>query len=65
MTGDEPSGRPLSTHRTTQAQEKHTQKSMPRLEFEPTISVSERAKVQALNLSATVIVATITQVTKI
>jgi hypothetical protein len=43
-TGDEPVSRPLPTHKTTQTQNKRTQTCMPRVEFEPTIPVFERAK---------------------
>jgi hypothetical protein len=43
-TGDQPVSRPLSTHRTTQTQNKRTQTSMPLVGFEPTISVFEWAK---------------------
>jgi hypothetical protein len=50
-TGDQPVTRPLPTHRTTQ-----TQTSWPRVEFEPTILVFERAKtVHALDRAATLI----------
>jgi hypothetical protein len=55
-TGDQSVARPLPTHRTTQAQNKRTQTSMPRVGFEPTTPVFERAKtVHALDLAATVI----------
>jgi hypothetical protein len=55
-TRDQPVARPLPTHRTTQTQNKRTQTSMPRVGFEPTTSVFERAKtVHALDLAATVI----------
>jgi hypothetical protein len=55
-TGDQPVARPLLTHRTTQTQNKRTQTSMPRVEFEPTIPAFERAKiVYALDRAATVI----------
>jgi hypothetical protein len=55
-TGDEAAARPLPTHRTTQTQNKRTQTSMPRVGFEPTIPVFERAKtVHALDGAATVI----------
>jgi hypothetical protein len=45
-TSNQPVARPLPTHRTTQTQNKrtHTQTSMPRVGFEPTIPASERAK---------------------
>jgi hypothetical protein len=53
-TGDQPVARPLPTHRTTHRI--NTQTSMPRLGFEPTIPVFERAKrVHALDRAATVI----------
>jgi hypothetical protein len=54
-TGDQPVSRPLSTHGTTQTQNKRTQTSMPWVGFEPTIPVFERAKtVHALDRAATV-----------
>jgi uncharacterized membrane protein len=54
--GDQPIARPLHARRTTQTQNKRTHKSMPRVGFEPTIPVSERAKtVHALDGAATVI----------
>jgi hypothetical protein len=44
-TGDQPVARSLPTHRTTQTQKKkHTQISMPRVGFEPTVPAFERAK---------------------
>jgi hypothetical protein len=43
-TGDQLVVWPLPTHRTTQAQNKRTQISMPGVGFEPTIPVFERAK---------------------
>jgi hypothetical protein len=43
-TGDQPVGRPLPTHRTTQTQNKRAQTSMPWVGFEPTVPVLERAK---------------------
>jgi hypothetical protein len=50
-TGDQPVSRPLLTHRTTR-----TQTCMPRIGFQPTIPVFERAKtVHALDGAATVI----------
>jgi hypothetical protein len=53
-TVDQPVARPLPTHRTTQTQNKRTQTSMPRVGFEPTIPVFERAKtVHALECLAT------------
>jgi hypothetical protein len=52
-TGDQPVARPLPTHITTQTQNKRTQTSMPRVGFEATIPVFERAKtVHALDRSA-------------
>jgi hypothetical protein len=55
-TGDQHVARPLPTHRTTQTQNKLTQTSMSRVEFEPTTPVFERAKpVHALERAATVI----------
>jgi hypothetical protein len=42
--GDESVARPLPTHRTAQTQNKRTQTFMPRMGFEPTIPVFERAK---------------------
>jgi hypothetical protein len=54
--GDQPIARPLPTHRTTQTQNKRTQTSMPRVGFQPTIPVCERAKtVHALDRTVTVI----------
>jgi hypothetical protein len=53
-TGDQLVARSLPTQRTTQAQNKYTQTYMPRVEFEPTISVSGQAKtVHALDGAAT------------
>jgi hypothetical protein len=53
--GDQPVSRPLPTYKTTQT-EKPTQTSMPRVGFELTIPVFERAKtVHALDRAATVI----------
>jgi hypothetical protein len=43
-TADQPVARPLPTHRVTQTKNKCTQTSMPRVRFEPTIPVFERAK---------------------
>jgi hypothetical protein len=55
-TGDQPVVRLLTAHRIAQTQNKHTHTSMPRVRFEPTIPVFERAKtVQALDRAATVI----------
>jgi hypothetical protein len=44
-TGDQPVAKPVSTHRTTQTQNKRTQTSMHRVGFEPKIPVFERASV--------------------
>jgi hypothetical protein len=55
-TEDQPVARPLPVHRTTQTQNKCTHTSMPRVGFEPTIPVLERANtVHALDCVATVI----------
>jgi hypothetical protein len=55
-TRDQPVARPLPTHRRTQTQNKRTQTYMPRVGFEPTSQVFERAKaVHALDPAATVI----------
>jgi hypothetical protein len=55
-TSDQPVARSLPTQRTTKTQNKRTQTSMPRMGFEPTISVFERAKtVHVLDCAATVI----------
>jgi hypothetical protein len=55
-TGDQPVARSLSTHRTTQTQNKRTQTSMTRVRFKPTTPVFEWAKtVHALDRAATVI----------
>jgi hypothetical protein len=55
-TGDQPVSRPLPTHRATQTQDESTQTSMPRVGFEPMISVFVRGKtVHALDRVATVI----------
>jgi hypothetical protein len=55
-TGDQPVTRPLPTHRTTQTQNKRMQTFMPRMGFEPTITVFELAKtVHALDRAAAVI----------
>jgi hypothetical protein len=43
-TSDQPVGRLLPIHRTTQTQNKRTQTSMPRVGLEPTIPAFERAK---------------------
>jgi hypothetical protein len=54
-TGDEPVARPLPAHRSTQTQNKRTLTSMPRVGFEPTIPVLERAKIiHALDRTTTV-----------
>jgi hypothetical protein len=42
-TGAQPVARPLSTHRTTQTQNKRTQTSVPQVGFEPTIPAFEWA----------------------
>jgi hypothetical protein len=42
--GDQPVARPLPSHRTALTHNKHTQRSMPWVGFEPTIPVFERAK---------------------
>jgi hypothetical protein len=53
--GDQPVARPLPTHGATQTQNKRTQASMPRKEFELTTPVFERAKtVHALDGTANV-----------
>jgi hypothetical protein len=55
-TGDQLVARPLPTQKTTQTQNKHTQTSMPRKGFEPTIPIFERPKsVHASDRAATVI----------
>jgi hypothetical protein len=55
-TGDQPFARPLPIHRTTQTQNKRTQSSMPRVGFEHTTPLFERAKtVHPLDRAATVI----------
>jgi hypothetical protein len=55
-TGDQAVARPLSTHRTTQTQNKHTHTFMTPVGFEPTIPMLELAKsVHALDRAATVI----------
>jgi hypothetical protein len=55
-TSDQPIARPLPTQRTTQIQNKRTQKFMPQAGFERTIPAFERAKTgHALDRSATVI----------
>jgi hypothetical protein len=43
-TGDQPVARSLPTHRTAQTQNKRKHTSVPRVGFEPTIPVFERAK---------------------
>jgi hypothetical protein len=55
-TGHQPVARPLPTERTPSTQNKRTQPSMPRVGFEPTIPVFERAKtVHVLDRAAAVI----------
>jgi hypothetical protein len=55
-TGDQPVGKALSTHGTTQTQHKRAQTSMPLIGFEPTIPVFELAStVRALDRAAIVI----------
>jgi hypothetical protein len=55
-TVDQPVARPLPTHRTAQTQNKCRQTIMPRVGFEPTTPVFERAKVlHASDRAATVI----------
>jgi hypothetical protein len=55
-TGDQSVARPLTTYRTTETQNKHTQTSMTQVGYEPTIPVFEWEKtVHALDLPATVI----------
>jgi hypothetical protein len=55
-TGDQPVSKSLSTHRTTQTQNKRTQTSMPRVGFEPTIPAFERVKtVHSTDRAATAI----------
>jgi hypothetical protein len=54
--GDQPVARPLPTHRRAQTQNKGKQTSMPRMGYEPTTPVFERAKtVHALDRAATAI----------
>jgi hypothetical protein len=40
-TGDQPVARPIPTHRATETQNKHTQTSMPRVGFDPSVRASE------------------------
>jgi hypothetical protein len=55
-TGDQHVERRLPTHRAAQTQNKRTQTFMPRMGFEPTTSVFERAKtVYVLDRTATMI----------
>jgi hypothetical protein len=55
-TGDQPVPRLLPIHRRAQTQNKRANRSMPKVRFEPTTPVLERAKtVQALYNAATVI----------
>jgi hypothetical protein len=59
-TGDQTATRPLPTHRTTQTQNKRTHTYMPRVGFEPTIPVLNRANtVHALDRAASVIGSTL------
>jgi hypothetical protein len=44
LVGDQAVAKPLPTHRTTQTQNKHKEKSMPRMGFEPTNPVLGRRK---------------------
>jgi hypothetical protein len=54
-TGDQPVARPLRTHRITETHNKRTQTAMPRVGYEPTNPVFERAKtIHALDRAATV-----------
>jgi hypothetical protein len=54
-TSDQPFPRPLPIYRTAQTQNKYTQTSMPRVEFDPTIPMFELAKtVHALDRAVTV-----------
>jgi hypothetical protein len=56
LTGDQPVDKPLPTHRTTQTQNKRKQTYMPRVGFEPTTPVFQRAKsVHFLDRAFTVI----------
>jgi hypothetical protein len=60
-TGDQSVARPLPTHGTAQAENKRIQTSMPRVGFEPTMPVFERAKtVDTLGRSACVTYACVT-----
>jgi hypothetical protein len=55
-TGDQPTARPLTTHRTTRTQNKRTQTSMSRVESGPTTPVFEWTKTAyVLDRAATVI----------
>jgi hypothetical protein len=66
LTGFQPVARPLSTHRTTWTQNKRTQTSMPRVGFESTTPVFERAKtVRALGRAATEICSTTCKFTNV
>jgi hypothetical protein len=54
--GDQPISRPIPVHRAALTQNKRTQTLMPRVGFESTTPVFERAKtVHALDRAATVI----------
>jgi hypothetical protein len=53
-TGDQPVARPLPAYKVAQTQNKRKQTSMPKVEFEPTIPVFQRAKmVHTLDRAAT------------
>jgi hypothetical protein len=56
--GDQPVARPLSTHTATQTQNKRTQTSIPRVGFEPTIPVFERAKTVHVFDRAAIVIST-------
>jgi hypothetical protein len=54
--GDQPVARPLPIQRTAQTQNKRTQTPIPRVGFEPSILLFERAKtVYALDRAASVV----------
>jgi hypothetical protein len=56
LTGNQHVARPLPIHRTTQTQNKRIKTSMPRVGFDPTTLVLDRAKtVHALDGAAAVI----------
>jgi hypothetical protein len=64
-TGDQPVTKPLPAHTIVQTQNKHTQTSIPWVEFEPTIPAFEREKtVHASDPAATVIVICLDRVMK-